>query len=130
MSRGRRKRSCNDEGDNGLRDCSNNQHWRRKRKCPAGKDQPKVSFVGGGGLGLKQEDNYPSFYMAIRATKNIIKNSYCDRRSPPNDEETHNNQPEDSVGDGGRYYDKMGPRWNVWGDDFPSFGAGNNVTKN
>jgi hypothetical protein len=31
----------------------------------------------------------------------------------PNDEETHNNQPEDSVGDGGRYYDEMVPRRNV-----------------
>ncbi len=72
-----------------------------------------MSFGGGGGLGLKREDDYPSFYTAIRATKNIIKNTYRGRRSPPNDEKTQDNQPEDSVGDGGRYYDEMGPRRNV-----------------
>jgi hypothetical protein len=32
-----------------------------------------VSFGGGGGLGLKREDDYPSFSTAIRATKNIKK---------------------------------------------------------
>jgi hypothetical protein len=42
---------------------------------------------------------------------------------PPNDEETHNNQPKDSVGDVERCYLEMRPRQSVWGDDFTSFGA-------
>ena len=44
-------------------------------------------------------DDYPSFSTAIRATKN--------RRRSPNNEETHDNQPKESVGDGGGCYDEM-----------------------
>jgi hypothetical protein len=44
-------------------------------------------------------DDYPSFSTAIRAMKN--------RRRPPNDEETQDNQPKESVGDGVGCYDEM-----------------------
>jgi hypothetical protein len=57
------------------------------------------------------------------------KNTLRGCKRPPNDEETHINQPEDSVGDGGRCYYEMQPRRNVWGDDFTSFGAANDATK-
>ncbi len=53
------------------------------------------------------------------------------QRQKPKHKETHNNQPKDSVGDGGGGgYDKMRPRQNVWGDDFTAFGSVNEVTKN
>ena len=36
----------------------------------------------------------------------------------------------DSVGDGGKCYNEMGPRRNLWGDDFTAFGVANDATKN
>ncbi len=58
-----------------------------------------------------------------------MKNTLRGCKRPPNDEETHIKQPEDSVRDGGRLYYEMRPRRNVWGDDFTSFGAANEATK-
>ena len=60
------------------------------------------------------EDDYPSFWTAIRATKNEMKNTLRGCKWPPNDDETHIKQPEDSVGDGGRFYYEMRPRRNIW----------------
>ena len=58
------------------------------------------------------------------------KNKLRGSTRPPEDEETHNNQPKDSVGDGGKCYNEMGPRRNLWGDDFTAFGVANDATKN
>ena len=58
------------------------------------------------------------------------KNKLRGSTRPPEDEETHNNQPKDSVGDGGKCYNEMGPRRNLWGDDFMAFGVANDATKN
>jgi hypothetical protein len=46
-----------------------------------------------------KEQSRTKFSTAIRATKN--------RRRSPNNDETHDNQPKDSVGDGGGCYDEM-----------------------
>jgi hypothetical protein len=68
-------------------------------------------------------DDYPSFSTAIRATKN--------RRRSPNNEETHDNQPKESVGDGGGGVMMRCDHGGTYGgDDFMSFGAANNATKN
>ncbi len=46
-------------------------------------------------------DDFTSFGAANEATKK------SDNKRPPNDEETHIKQLEDSVGDGGRFYHEM-----------------------
>ncbi len=53
------------------------------------------------------------------------KNTLRGSTRPPEDKETHNNQPKDSVGDGGKHYNEMGPRRNLWGDGFMAFGVAN-----
>jgi hypothetical protein len=56
--------------------------------------------VGGGQL--------PVFFNGNSSDKKFNeKKSFCGHRWSPNDEETCDNQSEDSVGDGGRYYDEM-----------------------
>ena len=120
----------NDEGDDGSRDRSDDRRRRRKRKRRAGKDQPKVSFGGGGGLGIKREDDYPSFSTAIRATKNIKKiHTVAVDGHQMMKRHTTTNQKTVSVMGGGimTNWDRGGT---YRGDDFPSFGAANNATKN
>ena len=68
-------------------------------------------FTRFGRSGTFGGDDYPSISTAIQATKKKIKkNTLGGRGGPPNDEETHNNQPQYSVGDGGRLCDEISPR--------------------
>jgi hypothetical protein len=68
-------------------------------------------------------DDFTSFGAANEATKK------SDNKRPPNDEETHIKQPEDSVGDGGRLLRDVTAAERMGGDDFTSFGAANEATK-
>ncbi len=89
-----------------------------------------MSFGGGGGLGLKQEADYPSFSTVIRATKNIKKiHTVAVDGHQMMKRHTTTNQKTVSVMGGGimTNWDRGGT---YRGDDFPSFGAANNATKN
>ena len=73
--------------------------------------------VGGGRLPVVLEEDSSD-------EKQNEKNTLGGRGRPPNNEETHNNQPKYSADDGGRLCDEMPPWKNVWKGAFTSFEAG------
>jgi hypothetical protein len=89
-----------------------------------------VSFGGGGGLGLKREADYPLFSTAIRAMKNIkkIHTVAVDGNQMMKRHTTTNQKTVSVMGRGIMMNWDRGGMYK--GDNFPSFGAANNATKN